>query len=76
MADELFMYPKVYFKAADFEDRLDDAEIQNADSFVVYIAGNVDDTEQTMRVAASANLERDFGTRMFDEKYCDVWYFE
>ena len=76
VADELFMYSKVYFAAADSEDRLDDAEIQNADSFVVYIAGNVDDTEQTMRVAASANLERDVGTRMFDEKYCVVWYYE
>ena len=76
VADELFMYPKVYFAAADSEDRLDDAEIQNADSFVGYIAGNVDDTEQTMRMAAGANLKSGYCTKMFDEKYCDVWYFE
>lgn len=76
VADELFMYPKVYFAAANSEDRLDDVEIQNADSVVVYIAGSADDTEQTMRAAASANLKRDIGTRMFDEKYCVVWYYE
>lgn len=76
VADELFMYPKVYFAAVNSEDRLDDVEIQNADSFVVYIAGSTDDTEQTMRVAAGADLERDLGTRMFDEKYCVVWYYE
>ena len=76
VADELFMYPKVYFAAVNSGDRLDDVEIQNADSFVVYIAGNVDDTEQTMRVASGADLERNPGTRMFDEKYCAVWYYE
>ena len=77
VSDELFMYPKVYFAAADGSsvDRLDDIGIQNADSLVVYIAKGVDDTEQTMRVAAGADLKRSC-TRIFEEKYCDVWYFE
>ena len=77
VADELLMYPKVYFAAADGSsvDILDDMEIQNADSLVVYIATGADDTEQTMRVAAGANLTSGC-TRMFAEKYCDVWYFE
>ena len=78
MADELFMYPKIYFAAADGSsvDKLDDVEIRNADSLVVYIAAGADDTEQTMRVAASANLKCGHCTRMYDEKYCAVWYFE
>ena len=77
VADELFMYPKVYFVAADGSsvDRLDDVEIRNADSLVVYIAASADDTEQTMRVAAGANIKSGC-TRIFNEKYCDVWYFE
>ena len=77
VADELFMYPKVYFVAADRSsvDRLDDVEIQNAGSLVVYIAAGADDTEQTMRVSASADLVSGC-TRIFEEKYCDVWYFE
>ena len=77
VADELFVYPKVYFAAADGSsvDRLDDIEIRNADSLVVYIAAGADDMEQTMRVAASANVKSG-STRIFDEKYCDVWYFE
>lgn len=77
-ADELLMYPKVYFAAADggSVDRLDDAEIQNADSLVVYIAVGADLAEQTMRVAESDNLKRGYCTEVFAEKYCDVWYFE
>ena len=78
VADELLMYPKVYFVAADGSsvDRLDDVEIQNADSLVVYIAVGADLTEQTMRVAASDNLKSGYCTEIFAEKYCDVWYFE
>lgn len=77
VADELFLYPKVYFATADRSsvDRIDDVEIQNADSLIVYIAAGADDTEQTMRVASSANLKGSC-KRIFDEKYCDVWYFE
>ena len=77
VADELFMYPKIYFAAADGSsvDRLDDVEIQHANSLVVYIATGADDTEQIMRVAVNANLKSGC-TRIFDEKYCDVWYFE
>ncbi|MCH5258508.1 MAG: hypothetical protein J1F18_02085 [Lachnospiraceae bacterium] len=77
VADELFMYPKVYFAAADGSsvDRLNDIEIQNADSLVVYIASGADNTEQTMRVSASADSVSGC-TRIFEEKYCDVWYFE
>ena len=76
VADELFLYPKVYFAAADSEDRLDEMEIQDADSLVVYIAAGADETGQTMRVAAGDNLKSGNRTRMFDEKYCSVWYFE
>ena len=78
VADELFMYPKVYFAAADGSsvDRLDDVEVQNAGSLVVYIAAGADLTEQTMRVAVSDNLKSDYCTEIFAEKYCSVWYFE
>ena len=78
VADELLMYPKVYFAAVDGSavDRFDDAEIQNADSLVVYIAAGADLTEQTMGVAASDNLKIGHCTEIFAEKYCDVWYFE
>ena len=73
-ADELLMYPKVYFVAADSENWLDVVEIQGADSLVVYIAAGADETEQDMRIAASVKPMS--GTRMFDEKYCAVWYYE
>ena len=80
VADELFMYPQVYFAAVDtdFEDILEDAGIQDADSVVVYIAGGDDpnNNEQIMGISAGnlGNLEQ--ATWMFDEKYCSVWYFE
>ena len=73
VADELFVYPKVYFAAANSESLLNDVEIQSADSLVVYIAAGADETEQDTRIAASAKLKS--GTRMFEEKYCTVWYY-
>ena len=78
VADELFMYPKVYFAAADtgFEDILYDAGIQDADSVVVYIAGGADETGQDMRAAYGAKLKSGRSTRMYDEKYCTVWFCE
>lgn len=76
VTDELLMYPKVYFAAADSEDWLADTEIQNADSLVVYIAGSDDDNERTMRINAGDMESIKQGARIFEEKYCDVWYFE
>ena len=78
VADELFMYPKVYFAAANGDDILDDGEIQNADSLVVYVAGGVDsdNNKQIMRRSAGSLGNLEHATSMFDEKYCVVWYFE
>lgn len=80
VTDELLMYPKVYFVAADtkFEDILNDAGIQNTDSLVVYIAGstNPDSNEQIVRISADNPSNIEHIARMFDEKYCSVWYFE
>ena len=75
VTDELLMYPKVYFAAANSEGWIDDTEIQNADSLVVYTAGTTDETEQAIRAVSSMG-EAGHATRMFDEKYCSVWYLE
>ena len=74
VTDELLMYPKVYFAAVNSENWLDDVEIQGADSLVVYIATGADETEQDTRIAAGVGPKS--GTRMFDENYCTVWYYE
>lgn len=73
VADELFAYPKVYFAAAGGDSLTGDAEIQNADSLVVYIAGDAGEG-QSGRITAGDNVRQ--GRKMFDEKYCSVWYFE
>ena len=75
VADELLMYPRVYFATADSVDSINDAEIQNADSFVVYIAEGADDRqiERILSGKSDSMIER---TRMFDEEYCVVWYLE
>ena len=75
VADELFMYPKVYFAAVNGDNPLDSAEIQNMDSFVVYIAGSTGEAEQGIGVFTDIS-DADSGTRMSDEKYCSVWYLE
>ena len=75
VTDELLMYPKVYFAAADRDGILEDAVIQNADSLVVYIAGGADEAEQIKRVSASMGEPEGY-MRMFEEKYCTVWYIE
>ena len=70
VTDELLMYPKVYFAAINDFDLSDDEEIKNADSLAVYIA----DDDRILRITADINEKQ--CTRMFDEKYCSVWYFE
>ena len=75
VANELFAYPEVYFVMAKGEEKIIDERIQNADELIVYLSNAADDSEQTMRVAASNLQGIDAVDRIFYEKYCSVHYF-
>ena len=75
VTEELLAYPKVYFASADDEKALMDAEIQGADALVVYVADGVDQETQTDRILRS-NAQVSDDELMFENKYCEVYYFQ
>lgn len=74
VANELFVYPEVYFAAADSGERIRDDRIAAADSLVVYIADGADAEAQIQRILNS-NAKLSIAERVFTEKYCQVCYF-
>ena len=72
VTDELLRYPKVYFAAAEGTEPIADSEIRSADVVLVYLARGADEEEQLDRICG-ANPVLTYRTRMFQEKYCDVW---
>lgn len=75
VADELFVYPAVYFAAADSVEKIRDERIENADALVVYIADGADAEEQMERVMGS-NEKISGAENVFTEKYCRVCYLK
>lgn len=75
VADELFVYPAVYFAAADSAEQITDERIENAESVVVYVAEGADEEEQKNRILNS-NGRISKGRCVFQEKYCSVYLYE
>ena len=75
VTDELMEYPGIYFAAADSDNMIDDGSIREADSLVVYLARGAAQEEQIRRVLDSNPGLSEY-RKVFEEKYCDVYYFD
>ena len=75
VANELFAYPEIYFASAGGSGAVDDGRIRDAGSLVAYIAKGADRQEQIGRLLDSAPKLTDYRL-VFEEKYCDVYYFD
>lgn len=73
-ADELFVYPEVYFAAADKTERIVEERIGNAGPLVLYVADGADAEEQIGRIVEDGG-ESVEAALVFEEKYCGVYYF-
>ena len=74
VANELFVHPTVYFAAVQGDVPIADDRIRNADELVVYMAKGADAGRQAERIFRSnPGLEED--SLVFEQKYCDVYYF-
>ena len=74
VSNEFFAYPAIYFADAEHDEVLEDEKIQNADSLVVYLARGIDKDKQLGRILDSNHNLTEYRL-MFEEKYCDVYYF-
>lgn len=74
VSNELFAYPVVYFLSAEGDSAIEDPQIQAADRLVVYVAKGADIRAQAERIRES-NPQLTEGLWVFEEKYCDVYYF-
>lgn len=74
VTNELFAYPAVYFAAAEGDGPIMDDRVGNADALVVYMAKGADAGPQVQRIFQS-NPELEEDRLVFEEKYCDVYYF-
>ncbi len=74
VADELFQYPGVYFADASGEGAVGDSVIQEADELVVYLGRGADEQAQIDRILDSGRRLTGYEA-VFEEKYCDVYYF-
>lgn len=74
VANELFVYPEVYFAAADSVEKITEERIEEAKALVVYVADGADAEAQIGRVSGSS-AEKYAGVEpVFEEKYCRVYY--
>ena len=74
VADELFVYPEVYFAAADSVEKITEERIEEAEALVVYVADGADAEAQIGRVSVGS-AEKYAGVEpVFEEKYCRVYY--
>lgn len=74
VANELFVYPEVYFAAADSVEKITEERIEEAKALVVYVADGADAEAQIGRVSVGS-AEKYAGVEpVFEEKYCRVYY--
>lgn len=74
VTNELLAYPEVYFAAAEGDGVITDPKIREPDSLVVYVAEGADAEAQLERIFQSNSKLAEY-ERMFEEKYCDVYFF-
>ncbi len=74
VADELFVYPEVYFAAADSVEKITEERIEEAEALVVYVADGADAEAQIGRVSGSSTMKYAGAEPVFEEKYCRVYY--
>lgn len=73
VADELFVYPRVYFASAKEGEAIGDEKIRSAKSLVVYVAKG-DDEEALLAGALGSGGKAGTYEKVFEEKYCSVYY--
>lgn len=74
VADELMVYPEVYFAAAGSVEPIADDRIENAHALTVYAAEDVDVEEQFGRLGGKGGIpEQNELQLVFEEKFCDVY---
>ena len=74
VANELFVYPEVYFAAADSVEKITEERIEEAKALVVYVADGADAEAQIGRVSGSSAETYAGAEPVFEEKYCGVYY--
>lgn len=74
VTNELLAYPAVYFAAAEGDDVITEPGIREADSLVVYLAEGADAEAQIERIFQSSLKLTEYEL-VFEEKYCDVYFF-
>lgn len=74
VTNELMAYQDVCFVSAENDGTIEDGRIRSADSLVVYLVQSEDESVWIERVLASNKNLTDY-RHMFEEKYCDVYYF-
>lgn len=75
VSNELMEYDSVYFALAGSENPIEDDRIANASSLVLYLADGADVQAQIDRIFAGNKNLTDFELQ-YEEKYCDVYYFD
>ena len=74
VANELFVYPEVYFAAADSMEKITEERIEEAKALVVYVADGADAEAQIGRVSVGSAEKYAGAEPVFEEKYCRVYY--
>ena len=74
VANELFVYPEVYFAAADSMEKITEERIEEAKALVVYVADGADAETQIGRVSVGSAEKYAGAEPVFEEKYCRVYY--
>lgn len=73
-ADELFVYPEMYFADAGQADSIRDERINNASELIVYI-NNFGDTEKQIKRILRSNDSLNHYEMICESKFCTLYYF-
>ena len=73
-ADELFVYPEMYFADAGQADPIRDERINNASELIVYI-NNFGDTEEQIKRILRSNDSLNHYEMICESKFCTLYYF-
>ena len=74
-ADELFEYDGLYFSGQGHTEPITDTVIANSSDLVVYVSNTADTEVQLQRIMDSNQNLKEYELQ-YQEKYCDVYYFE
>ncbi|MCM1144912.1 MAG: hypothetical protein NC318_10480 [Blautia sp.] len=74
-ADEFFEYDRIYFAGQEQETPIQDSTIAESDSLVVYLSHTAQKEAQLQRILDS-NPKVEAYELQWQDKYCDVYYFE